>query len=340
MIAIQESSEASAEILRLALPKMSKHGCGFTPQSYAIWYEYVRGVNQGLKVDIDESIKSFEKLRSEQTYDLYQRHIVERDEKALGKARNDIAQLVAKIETKLTLAGDEASTFTAELKDFGQTIKEPQTTEQLQGQVSEMIGNVDRITQTMSSVNAELHTSREEIKRLNEELLRARDEALVDALTQVKNRKAYETALNKLSAESRQSGKPLSAIMFDIDNFKKINDNYGHLFGDQVIRAVAQAIKANVKGRDLVARYGGEEFIVLLPDTPASGAVAVADHIRLSVERGRIKKRNSEESIGAINVSAGVAELRTGESVHDFVDRADKGLYQAKQSGRNRVCII
>jgi diguanylate cyclase len=340
MIATQDSSETSAEILRLALPKMSKHGNGFTPQSYAIWYEYVRGANEELKTDIDEIIKSVEKLSAEQTYELYQQHIVDRAEKALGKARDDIAELVLHIEKKLAMAGDGATSFAGELKDFGQTIASTQSPDQLQAQVNVMMGNVDRISVTMSSVGCELQASQDEIKRLNDELIRTRDEALVDALTQVKNRKAYEIALIKLRAESLQSGKPLSAIMFDIDHFKKINDNYGHLFGDQVIRAVAQAIRANVKGRDLVARYGGEEFIVLLPETPAAGAVAVADQIRLSVERGRIKKRNSEESIGAINVSAGVAELQPGETGSDFVDRADKGLYQAKQSGRNRVCII
>ncbi len=335
-----ETEEASAELLRLALPMMNKHAADFTPQSYAIWYDYVRGSNEKLKTDIDFALKSAKKLTANYTFDLYQRHIVDRAEQSLGKVRADIAQLVSQLDLKLANAGDDTESFTRQLTHFGEKISQPLAAEDLQQHVSEMAVNAAHLGETMGAVRNELNASQDEVKRLSEELQRARDEALVDALTQVKNRKAYEMALVQFMAESDTTGNPFSVVMFDIDHFKRINDEYGHLFGDQVIRAVAQAIKGNVKGRDLVARYGGEEFIVLLPDTRVSGAVIVADHIRSAIERGRIKKRNSEESVGSITISGGVAEYSGKETSQEFIERADKGLYQAKQSGRNRVCVV
>ena len=335
-----ETDETSAELLRLALPMMNKHASDFTPQSYAVWYDYVRGSNEKLKTDIDSALKSGNKLTPGFTYDLYQRHIVDRAEQSLGKVRAGIAELVTQLDAKLANAGDDTESFSRQLSHFGEKISQPLAAEDLQMQVSEMAVNAANLGETMSAVRGELHASKEEVKRLSEELQRARDEALIDPLTQVKNRKAYEIALLQFIAESKRSGKPLSVIMFDIDHFKRINDQYGHLFGDQVIRAVAQAIKGNVKGRDLVARYGGEEFIVLLPETKASGAIVVADHIRSAIERGRIKTKNSEESVGSITISGGVAEYADPEPAQELIGRADKGLYQAKQSGRNRVCSV
>jgi diguanylate cyclase len=126
--------------------------------------------------------------------------------------------------------------------------------------------------------------------------------------------------------------------MCDIDHFKKINDNYGHLFGDKVIRAVAQVLTDNVKGRDTAARYGGEEFIVLLPNTPLEGARALAEKIRSTIEGGRIKKGGGEET-AKVTISLGVSRYAPGESSASFIERADKALYVSKQSGRNQVSL-
>jgi diguanylate cyclase len=111
------------------------------------------------------------------------------------------------------------------------------------------------------------------------------------------------------------------------------------LVGDQAIRLIAQALRSNVKGKDFVARFGGEEFVVLLPDTPLLGALALAKHLLEVIARLRIRKFNSTEIVGSITVSAGVAQLKPNESSIEFIGRADHGLLQAKASGRNRVCI-
>jgi diguanylate cyclase len=126
-------------------------------------------------------------------------------------------------------------------------------------------------------------------------------------------------------------------LMGDIDHFKRINDTYGHMFGDQVIKGVAQIIHATVKGGDLAARFGGEEFAVFLPDTSLEDAVALAEKIRSSVGRMRIKRSGTQEFIDQITISLGAAGGRIGEGLEALIERADKSLYRAKQTGRNRV---
>ena len=124
-----------------------------------------------------------------------------------------------------------------------------------------------------------------------------------------------------------------------IDHFKRVNDNCGHLVGDQVIKALAQVLQDNVKGRDIDARWGGEEFIVFLPETPAEGAVRLGEQLRLAFRKTRIKRGGKQEVSDPVTVSIGVAQIAPGQALGPAVDRADGALYQAKNDGRNCVRV-
>ncbi len=126
-------------------------------------------------------------------------------------------------------------------------------------------------------------------------------------------------------------------MMTDIDHFKKFNDTYGHLTGDQVLRLVAMSVKQNVKGQDIAARYGGEEFAIVLPNTVLRSAITVADHIRRAVMTKELMKRSTGEHLGRVTISIGVATLHTGDTAQTLIERADTCLYAAKRAGRNRV---
>jgi diguanylate cyclase len=134
-----------------------------------------------------------------------------------------------------------------------------------------------------------------------------------------------------------ESASACSLLMVDIDNFKRVNDTYGHVFGDKVIRYVAQRISLSIKGRDVAARYGGEEFAILLPETTVQGALVLAEQIRASVARGKIHRGGATEQIAGVTVSIGVAESLPADSVEDLTRRADEALYRSKEAGRNRV---
>lgn len=193
-------------------------------------------------------------------------------------------------------------------------------------------------------LKARLAESQHEIESLRAEVTRARDASLLDALTGLTNRRGFDQALADClgspgAVEQRETVAQPCLLMCDIDHFKNVNDTYGHVFGDKVIRAVAQVLKENVKGRDTAARYGGEEFIVLLPDTPLSGARTLAEKLRCTIENGRIKKNGNEDVSARITISLGVTRYIPGESSASFIERADKALYAAKNGGRNQVCV-
>ena len=125
--------------------------------------------------------------------------------------------------------------------------------------------------------------------------------------------------------------------MLDVDHFKRFNDTYGHLLGDKVLKLIGRVLKASVKGKDLAARFGGEEFAILLPDTPLSGALSLAESIRKAIEKSKIKRMDTGEAIGNITISIGAARYHSGESINSLIDRSDAALYLSKKQGRNRV---
>jgi two-component system cell cycle response regulator len=147
-----------------------------------------------------------------------------------------------------------------------------------------------------------------------------------------------ETNLAKLVDMSVQSGRQLSVLVADIDHFKRINDTYGHLVGDDVLRDVAQLLAATIRGSDIVARYGGEEFLVLLPETDDAGAESFAERIRVAVETHLFAREALSEPL-RLTASVGVAVFPAAriENVEDLFQRADAALYRAKAEGRNRV---
>ena len=163
-------------------------------------------------------------------------------------------------------------------------------------------------------------------------------EALLDSLTGLKNRRGLERAVEDLLRDP--PGLLGSALLLaDIDHFKVVNDTYGHVLGDKVIRAVAHVLRSSIKGRDVAARLGGEEFAVLLPQTSITGAAAVAEQIRCTVAQGRICRPDGNESIGQVTLAVGVAVAKPGDTLESLLERADAAMYTAKRAGRNRISL-
>jgi len=165
--------------------------------------------------------------------------------------------------------------------------------------------------------------------------------ATMDALTNLNNRRQFEYRLSQEIATTKRQNNPLCAMMIDIDFFKKVNDTYGHASGDAVLRGVASIIKATLRESDIPSRYGGEEFAVLLPYTHIQEAQIVGERLRKAVESSPIPVNIEDSKIQTINVtiSMGLAEFNNQETGEELFGRADKALYEAKGSGRNRVCV-
>jgi diguanylate cyclase (GGDEF)-like protein len=183
--------------------------------------------------------------------------------------------------------------------------------------------------------------SGERIIKLQEQLTRANRKmeilAMQDGLTDLLNRRAIEDYAEAELGLAKRKGQPLSIIILDIDHFKTFNDQYGHKGGDHLLRQLAKILTENLRQYDRVGRWGGDEFLLVLPGTPILKAITVAERLRIKTFEAKLSLENGKQI--SMQISLGVACVSDHyPSLIKFVDAADQALYQAKQSGRNRVC--
>ena len=172
------------------------------------------------------------------------------------------------------------------------------------------------------------------ISQLQSEKGKLEELAYTDPLTGLSNRRLFLEEAKRMIEYSRRYGEPLSLLMMDIDNFKNINDEYGHDVGDLTLKKLAEVIKRNIRGSDIAARFGGEEFVVLLPRTDEKGAELVAERIRRDFKKDPVRVDDREITT---TVSIGVAEIENGENLEELIKKADTALYRAKRTGKDKV---
>ena len=155
----------------------------------------------------------------------------------------------------------------------------------------------------------------------------------LDALTGIGNRRALDEKMEEIMVSVSRIDQPVSLLVLDVDHFKRVNDSYGHSVGDRVLVNMTALISARIRQTDFIFRYGGEEFVVLTPGADITAASILAEEFRIKVEATELLDD------AKVTVSLGVAELHKDESASDWLRRADKVLYQAKENGRNKVCV-
>jgi diguanylate cyclase len=333
----QHTKEESAEYLRLALPRMTQQNAALHPISYALWYEYVSGINHALINATDSVLAKGVPLGEDDVKTLFERHVSDMNSESATTIATGLQRIINDIAQSSGVAAQEAGVFGETLQTLARDSEKPDAKPDLKT----LLAGAQAMQTSIATLKNRLDASQQEIGQLREEVTRARDASLTDGLTGLMNRRGFDQALDDClaSIDPKHAAEGPCLLMGDIDHFKKVNDTYGHLFGDKVIRVVAGVIKQNVKGRDTAARYGGEEFVVLLPATPLQGAEALAENIRSAIERGRIKRGGSDEAVARITLSLGVALYQPGESGSAFIERADRALYASKHDGRNRVSV-
>ncbi len=172
----------------------------------------------------------------------------------------------------------------------------------------------------------------QESSELRARMLEAHHLALLDSVTGLPNRLAYEERIEQELARWKRFGNPLTMLIWDVDDFKSINDRFGHQAGDKALRVIAQSLKARLRATDFIARFGGEEFVCLLCGAQGEEALAVAEEMRQSVESNGF---HSQGKPVPVTISCGVASFIAGDSLDDVFSRADRALYEAKRKGKN-----
>jgi diguanylate cyclase len=322
----------------MALDQIRALGQAATPRNFELWYHYATGFNPSLNEQVNSTIARSGRLNESDIDEIYAAffsptRLTDRIDQVNSQVLVEMDEVVAMINA----AVGSTSSYSESLADASQQLDATQTPEGLRAIVETLVQNTLTMKQANQALEARLTASRQEISTLQENLEAVRTESLTDPLTQLANRKYFDCTLARAIEEANEKNEPLSLILTDVDHFKKFNDTYGHLTGDQVLRLVAMSMKQNIKGQDTAARYGGEEFAIVLPNTVLRSAATVADHIRKAVMTKELMKRSTGERLGRITISIGVATLRNGDTVQSLIERTDGCLYAAKRHGRNRV---
>jgi len=323
---------------RQAFDQMVARGIPPTPQNYAVWYAYVSQDRQVLKKAVDVVISNNREFTEEINDDLYQEYFgMDRHLAAVFGASSSLEHLVQQLNGVIGDAERDTGSYGETLKGIGQQLKTGDASK-----VGTVVSDLIKATAAMASRNAELHArvvdSGKETEALKEKLAAVQKESQMDGLTEIPNRKAFDRTLTAEATMAMETGADLALMMLDVDHFKKFNDSWGHQVGDQVLKFVAKAIEDLIRPTDTPARYGGEEFAVIMPGTTIEAARLVGERIRMAIGERRLVKRSTNEPLGQVTISSGIALFELGEPVQKFLRRADEALYHAKRTGRNRVC--
>ena len=338
MAAQVDEHERTMAFAEIALGQIRALRQPATPRHFEVWYTYATGYNPSLNQAINEILARSGTLGDAQIDQIYESFI---SANRLSERIDDVgSQVMGEIEQVMAMIGaaaGSASNYTENLVNVTQKLGLDVDEPAVRAIVETLVQATKDMEKSNQSLEARLRASKQEITQLQQSLETVRNESLTDPLTSLANRKFFDESLAKAIGEAKNRGESLSLMMTDVDHFKKFNDSYGHLTGDQVLRLVAMSVKQNVKGQDIAARYGGEEFAVVLPNTVLRAAITVADHIRRAVMTKELMKRSTGEHLGRVTISIGVATLQPNDTAQSLIERADGCLYAAKRNGRNRV---
>jgi diguanylate cyclase len=307
------------------------------PQFYELLYTYATGVNPALNARINAIIKHGE-TSIEVAERLYDEFLTSQDaNERLNGVSERMSHRIEAMHDAIDTAMATANAYSATLQTAGGDLTDKLAPARLKQLAGSLLSETPRMQSANVALERTLEASRAEIATLQRDLDDVRREAMLDPLTKVNNRKAFDDGLLRATAHAAETGRPLCLMLIDIDKFKRFNDTWGHQTGDQVLRLVAMTVKSNIKGKDTAARYGGEEFGVILPDTDLAAALHVGENIRRAVQAKELLKRSTNEKLGRVTASFGVAQLRAEDTPSTLIDRADRCLYAAKRGGRNTV---
>ena len=334
-----DNAEEAAKIARTALPLANKFELPVNPINYAVLYEYVSGNNKQLREAADKEFKRREKITQELIEELYQLYLAPKDSEALEKMRKGIRNLMSKALKLLSTADSSETSYNQNLQKGIERLSENIGIDEIRVIIGNVIADTRKKLSSGKELRLRLKETNAELENLRDEVKATRNEVLIDPLTGSYNRKSFDKKIIEQCDLAEKLSNDLSLLMVDIDHLSRMNEKHGHRIGDEVLRYVAHLIKDVVRGGDTVSRYGEEEFTIILPDTSIKGAKHVANNICKRLGEKPLTRKSTGDSVGMVTVSIGVAQHKAKESIEDLVSRSENALFQAKDKGRNRVCI-
>lgn len=329
-----EESRESADLLKQAVPLMMRHKIAPNPVHYALWYSYSQGKNAELNRRLDKIIDDFDVFPAETALKLFREYVISAELEQARIGQQQVVELVDDIEGSVTRNVECSQAFQDSLNFGLQALREPND-ESLPDILCELQESTQQMQEQQEKFLYRLRGAQTEIQHLRTQLDRAHMAATLDHLTQIFNRNAFTHLLEKALKTEHQG---LALVMMDLDNFKSLNDQYGHPLGDRVLQHIGQLLRELLPERAMAARYGGEEFCVIMRDCyELQTAYAFAERLRLKIQALRVKMRSTDKLLDSITASFGLALAQADDDPEGLITRADEQLYKAKRNGRNQI---
>ncbi|MET4684710.1 GGDEF domain-containing protein [Brevundimonas faecalis] len=309
-----------------------------TPLNYELWLHYVSDPDSPLSREMQRLLAGDTPF-TEATAEMLAAEFLPR-----GRLSEEIRDVGAVLNRELAAVAEAIDNARQTQAAYGETLTS--ASEKMQGAegttdlsaiVSTLSSATRRVQHHTSTLEKRLESSNREVLRLREHLEQVRRDAMTDALTNLANRKTFDEQLARLCEEAETDGKGLTLALVDIDHFKRFNDTWGHQTGDQVLRYVASVLGRIARDPRVAARYGGEEFAVIFPGETRGTVEAALNAIREEIASRSLRRRSTNDDLGAVTISVGFAERHVGETALSVLERADAALYVSKRSGRNCV---
>ncbi len=329
----------SDDLAERVVEAMRKHGSPAYPRAFEVWYAHLSGELPAISMAMNAIITANDGPVGAADIDsLYDRFIG--TERLSRQAERTSLQVLGEIDGLMSLvdqALDSSERYHGRLSAMSEDVPPPADRAKLREWVEALVMSTREEVTRKTKLEAQLRDSSNEIRNLREALESTRAEALTDPLTGLANRRHFEEMLQKSIDQATLRREPFALVMADIDFFKQFNDAHGHLTGDQVLRLVARTMKDKFKDKAIITRFGGEEFAIILPDADLIAGKFGAETVRQALLTRELVKRSTNENLGRITISLGVASYARGDTAASLTDRADQALMAAKRGGRNRT---
>jgi diguanylate cyclase len=326
------------DVARRTIVEMERHHVWPTPLNFELWTHVVAAPESELAREIARMISSGEPFTDTVSDELAATYLPKiRLNEQIRDAGDALSKELASVSEAIHSAQKSSAAYGETLDNASRTLTDDQDPNSLKAVVNALTFATRHVQRENKTLEHRLAQSTSEVDRLREHLEQVRRDAMTDGLTNLANRKAFDDELDRACEEAELTGELLTLAVLDIDHFKNFNDTWGHQTGDQVLRYVASVIGRVGAPPRMAARYGGEEFALIFPGERADTVHRMLDDIREEISSRILKRRSTNEDLGAVTVSAGLAERRRGEPLHSLMERADAALYASKRAGRNRT---
>lgn len=332
-----ESKGQSAELLRLTLPQMARQDAAYHPVSYTLWYEHLAGINPPLSAALTARLALNRPLTEEEVCRLYMRHVSTPDAAVLDRLQQHLQGLLDEAAQTFNTAGEDTGQFARTLRASRADLSEESSAAKVRQVIARLLSEAQRMETVTQVLSEQLAGRSEEVKALTQQLAQAQTEALLDPLCGIANRRGFaRQARAALEGDAGPHGCAL--VLAVVDDFQQLNDRYGHLLGDKVLRALA-AILRRAGGGSIAARLGGERFALLLPKVTLEEAQAAVARLGAAVAKVKILRDQSTEVVGTFTVSFGIAAGAAGDTLDTLMFQADQALAAAQRAGRSRLGV-